>query len=97
MSYIIAGTISTIKDLWFIGDEFVNKMYHALQAIQTENRVVKKRDLFIYEEFNVKCFTKNPLTNVHSVATRLVNALIKALNDHNHLPRLIIVIPNRDM
>ena len=62
-----------------------------------KNRLDKRPDLFIHEEFNVKCFTARPLSVVRSVATHIVNALIKALCEFNKLPKLIIILPHDDL
>ena len=86
-----------IKDLWFIGDKFVHDTYHTIQDIQKANRMEKRADLFIQEEFNLKCFTARPLSLVRNVATRLINALIKALSDTNKLPKIIVIIPHDDL
>ena len=53
-----------------------------------------QKDMFIYEQFNVKCFTLNPLSALHNVPARIVNAFIKALNECNKLPEFVIVIPD---
>ena len=71
--------------------------YHTLQDIQTQNRLSKTKDLFIHEEFNVKCFTARPLSLVRSTLARIMNALIKALDEVNKLPRLIVVLPHDDL
>ena len=89
--------MTAFKDLWIIGNDFVNKIFHALPALQTENCLAKQQELYIYEQFNVKCFTGNPLSSVRNIGTRLVNAYIKALNDYNKLPRFVLVIPNNDV
>ena len=84
------------KDIWFIGDAFVNDIYHELQNLQ-ESRKRHKQSLYIYQEFNVKCFTTNPLANIKNVAVRLLNAFIKALNDNNKLPKYVVFIPDWDL
>ena len=80
----ISGLIDAIKDLWIIGDKFIHGTFHTLQKIQRENKLAKRREFYIYEEYNVCCFTANPLSNVHNTAARILNSLIKALNDYNN-------------
>ena len=89
--------VTAFKDLWIIGDDFVNKIFHPLPALQTENHLAKRQELYIYEQFNMKCFTANPLSSVRNIGTRLVNAYIEALNDYDKLPRFVLVIPNNDV
>ena len=89
--------MEAFNDVWFIGDTFVTNTYHTLQAIQTKNRLDKRKDLFLHEQFNLKCFTARPLSLVQSVPTHIVNALIKALDEVNKMPHMIIIIPHDDL
>ena len=56
---------------------------------------------YVYTQYNVKCFTSNPISTVKSVPARLVNCLIKAINEgatkEERLSRLIVIIPDWDM
>ena len=52
---------------------------------------------YVYRYFNVRCFTSNPETNDKTVIARLVNCLIKALNEEEKLPHIIVMIPNWDI
>ena len=52
---------------------------------------------FVYQQFNVKCFTSRPACTTRSVPARLINILIKALNEAVKLPRFIIVVPDWDL
>ena len=59
--------------------------------------MLKKERPYIYDFYNVRCFIRNPLSDVKNVLTRLVNALVKVLNEATKLPRFIRVIPNQDI
>ena len=76
----------------------MNETYHALQAMKTQ-AVINNRDSipYLYEFYNVKYFTTNPLSSVRDVLARLVNALIKAINDNQRLPHIILVVPDTDL
>ena len=52
---------------------------------------------FLYEHFNFEMFFTNPLSPTRPVMVRILNALIRALNKHEHLPQYIIVIPDIDI
>ena len=65
--------------------------------MQTKNRLAKRRELYVYEQYNVRCFTANPLSVIRNAATRFVNAFIKALNDYPFLPHLVLIIPQTDL
>ena len=65
--------------------------------MKTEVKIAKRPIPYIYESYNISCFTTNPLSDIHNMMTRLVNCLVKALNDNSTLPRFIIVIPEVDL
>ena len=90
----IAGEITAWRDLWIIGDDFINEIFHELQRVHEEAGDKNRQDLFIYDYFNVKCFTPNPLSMLKNVTARLVNAFVKALNENNRMPSFILVIPD---
>ena len=85
------------NDLWIIGDDFVNNIYHALPAMNMTAKLKQKEVPYIYNYFNVKCFTSKPLSTTRSVPAHLVNCLIKALNEQKVLPRIIAIIPDWDI
>ena len=57
----------------------------------------KKPPPFIYDEYNVRCFTSNPLSTMRNVPVKLVNAFIKAANQNQKLPRIVVFIPDWDL
>ena len=94
----IADPIIALKDCWIIGDLFVSEIYHELPAQNQENRSANAKQLYIYRNYNVKCFSTHLLAppKANPVA-RLVNALVNAVNENRYLPRLIVIIPDRDI
>ena len=83
-----------LRDLWIIGDDFMNKIFHELQKLHESAKDRNWQDLFMYSQFNVKCFTPNPLSSLRNIAARIVNAFIKALNENNKMPDMVLVIPD---
>ena len=59
-----------------------------------EAKFEKTDNLYIHEQYNVTTFTPNPNSLLRDVMAKMVNVLIKALNDTLKLPRLIVVIPD---
>ena len=85
--FIIVDPIIALKDCWIIGDLFVSEVYHELPAQNQENRSANTKQLYIYRNYNVKCFSAHPLTppKANPIA-RLVNALVNAVNENRYLP-----------
>ena len=49
---------------------------------------------YVYDYFNIRCFPSKPASTNASIPARLVNCLIKATNEIEKLPRIIVVIPD---
>ena len=96
-TFLTAGVVLAIKDVWFVGDQFINDTFHAFPTMYNESKLAKTRKPYLYEYYNVKHFSTNPLSMVRNILAHLVNALIKALNDNDKIPRLIIVVPDSDI
>ena len=95
--FVDNSNVVPISDIWFIGDSFVNDYYHALPMMVTQARKDKSDPPDIYKQYTVKCFTSSPSTKMESVPARIVNSIVKALNDTHKLPRFIIIIPDWDL
>ena len=95
--FLFPVEIKALKQLWFIEDEFVNETYHSLASMKCDYVVEKKPLPFVYQHYNVSCYTTNPLAQNKDVISRLLNCFIKALNDHAYLPQVIIMIPDHDL
>ena len=93
------GQVKAQKEVWFIGDQFVNDTYHAVKEIQVAAKGNWKDTLYIHREYEINCFTSNPLSMEKNILVHLLNAFIKALNDKEcvKLPRLVVFIPDWDI
>ena len=83
--------------MWILGDAFLLDVFAHLSKIRLEAIRAKSPTPFIYDQYNIKFFTANPLSEVRSMLTKLVNSLIKALNEATKLPRFVLVIPDLDV
>ena len=94
---MFTGQIKAFHDVWFIGDDFLTEIYHTFLRMRDEAVKSQCRPPYVFEQYNVACFTPNPQTLLKDVLARLINCLIKALNDAVKLPRLIVIIPEEDL
>ena len=95
--YNISGEVKAVKDVWLIGDQFLMETYHELSTMKSAAVTDRKKPPFIFQFYNVYTFTMNPLSLQHDVLARIVNCLIKGLNDNVKLPSLLIMIPDHDL
>ena len=93
-----ASKVKAIRDLWFIGDNFVNETYHALQEMLRDAKADRKDGPYVYEMYNVHCFTSKPASLTRSIPARLVQTVSsRCLMNHTTSPRFIIIIPDWDI
>ena len=86
------------KDIWFIGDRFINEIYHTLQWLEREAKINKKEAPYVYEFYNITCLSVDETSSgIKSIMTRLVNAYIHGLNTTTQLPRFVLIIPDADI
>ena len=86
-----------MNDLWVIGDRFIHDIFYALGKLKTQASMKQKELPYMYNYFNISCFTSNPKSFERNTLARIVNCLVKALNDTVKLPRLILVVPDEDI
>ena len=95
--FVDTSKIVAISDIWFISDKFIHDHYHMLPLMLVQANMNKRDKPYMYDQYNVKCFTRPPLSQTRSVPVRIVNSLVKALNEAQKLPRFVIVILDWDI
>ena len=68
-----------------------------LPVLKTQNKLRKNKDLYLQSDYNISAYFTNPENPLKPTITRILNALIKALNDTDHLPKYILVICDKDI
>ena len=82
--------------IWIIGDHFLKE---ALQPLfDMRNHTVKQDKLlpYLFRHYNVSGHHPTSAA-VHNVITRFLNTFVEALNEHNLLPKFIIIVPDKDL
>ena len=74
----------------------MTELFPTLQEIKAEAVNAKKPMLYMHDFYNVTGFLATPLAT-DNMLTKLVNCLVKGLNDHDILPRFVLIIPNTDL
>ena len=73
--------VSAFHNVWIIGDIFVNDNFHVFPTIATRAQKNNKRKPYLYDNYNVKCYTTNSQSQTTQVPARIVNSVIKVLKD----------------
>ena len=90
MNFIV-GNVKAIHDIWIIGDQFLRDAMKEL-SMMTKNAKKNKTDPpYMYKMYNISGYFVG-------FGTRgIINPVIDALNDNNHLPRIILIVPHQDL
>lgn len=92
-AYLLTGRIVANKNIWFIGDQFLTDAIAVLSSMQLQN----KDELYIYQAYDVQSFYPNKLCS-DSFGKVVRCCLYEALNEHNRLPAVIVVVTgNKDV
>ena len=89
-----------VMDIWVIGDSFLKDIYSTYQMLEYQGFQNKKATQFYMSDYyNVKFYEKSGATGVsaHNAVVRIINATLEALNGCQTLPRLLLVIINKDV
>ena len=90
--------METFNDLWIVGDEFVQDTHNTLQTLlyqAVKNR--QKASMYLQEHYNVHMYFKNASNGVKWAIGRIINSLIEAINEHHRLPKLILIMIDKDI
>ena len=83
------------EKVWFIGDNFAHQSFE--RFMKGNKKEDGSYNTFTYQNFEVKGFFSYENSYERWAISRMRNALVTALNEHNSLPKLIVVIPDDDI
>ena len=93
---IFSDRVRAFRDAWIIGDEFLRDAAQTFTAIKEKTNLEKRPPPFLFEQFNVRINFANT-TSLANILSRIVNALITELNENDHLPKYILIVPDKDI
>ena len=95
--HLIPDDVEAVKDVWLVGDKMLRTIYATLPAMRRESKLAKLQEPYLYKYYNVKRYYADLNNYTGNALERIQNALIKAINDNQHLPRFLLVFPDRDL
>ena len=95
--YFIVDKVEAIYDVWLIGDEFFSKIYDSLKEWRCRTRAAKSKQPYLYDYYNVFGYYMLRSSGNRYAIGRVLNSLIVGLNTRHRLPRLIILILDKDV
>ena len=97
INFIFTAEVEAIEDLWLIGDSFLRTSYSSLQEMRTDAKVNKITGPYIYDYYNIKAYFQASNGSSSAALFNILNSVIEGLNDKTHLPRYILICPDRDL
>ena len=95
--YFFVDKVEAIYDVWFVGDEFFTKTFSEMQELRRRARAANAKPPYLYDYYNVFGFyTLRSSGNTRSIG-RMLNSLIVGLNTRERLPRLIVLVIDKDI
>ena len=98
MYCLFSDQIAAVKDLWFIGDVFLKDVFYTFRAMKqsSHRKPAAECDPYLHQIYNVKHYESSGNFRMESAMTRILNSLIRVLNENQSLPRLIVVMMDHE-
>lgn len=87
VTFVLSVPVCANKDIWILGDTFLTEAVAVLREIQNQS----KDELYIYSEYDPQIYYPKLLAT-DTFVSQIRCELYTALEEHNKLPALIIII-----
>ena len=95
-SCLISANVKAIDALWLVGDNFMQEVYTSFQNLR--DKAKDKKDIpYVFQQYNVTPYHVPKLSNLRFASTRIFNSFVSGLNEFDHLPKHVMVIPDKDL
>ena len=97
--FVVESDIKAHDGIWILGDMQLNDSHGNLIALCNTRILEKKKQLHLFERFNIKTYYPSLMPATRNPFARMFNQLVKALNQKkNHLlPKIIMILPEKNM
>ena len=65
--------------------------------MKTDNEIRKNKAPYMYDNYNLTAWFCSQIKSPVPVIAKLQNSLVAAMNEYHHMPKLIIIIPDKDV
>ena len=96
IQFRILGYVRGYGKIWIVGDEFCfNTVQQYYKNPKNDDGTLK---MFAYQFFEVRELTASKYaSNTRGFLPRLINLIVKNLNEHSALPKLIVMVLDDDL
>ena len=92
---LFSATQKAAKDVWFVGDAFLNKIFHMYNFLRRQVKLDNRTGPYLLDQYNVTALHCD--SQISSVIAKLQIAVVNELNQCDLLPRMIVVFPDHDI
>ena len=89
--------MKAIHDIWFVGDSFLKMLSDVFDSVKQNAKRPDAAVPFMLNYFNIFCYYQQITSGVKHATARILNSLIEGLNTRPRLPKVLIVMPNKDL
>ena len=86
-----------IQSVICIGDEFLRGISSTMKGMKSDANLEKHVMLYLYQQYNFTMHHPRQMPGTRPSIARILNALIKAFNEDELLPKYIIIMPDKDI
>ena len=90
----IADGVEAIHDLWITGSDFLKEIINGLHALKTAATVNNKEPPYVFQQFNI---INQQAKYIDIGLLKFINPLIRCINEENKLPKILVILPDRDI
>ena len=93
---VISDNIAARDELWIIGDTFVKDSFNALTALKRATIMGGKQPIpYLFNYYDITGHHMKSSANTRGLA-RFINPLVNAMNEEPYLPKIILIIPDKN-
>ena len=87
--------VPALDELWIVGDLFLSFAAEHLKHLHLDRKAQRLKQFFMYHNFDVR-FGHTPIAQEKNILTRLRSAISDLINHNKKLPRILLVIIDKD-
>ena len=93
-TFIYSDNVAVKKKIWFVGDNFLSKVFPTFGTMQREAIITRREELFLYRHFELFASYQPNNVGVRRLIARMFNSFAAAINRDYLIPDYVILMPD---
>ena len=95
--HLNVDNIAALANIWFLGNNILHEWYPSFTALKNQAIKSKMPWPYLFAYYNVDVIYTKQLSDEKTLMGKMLNSLIKKLNEVKHLPRYIVIIFDKEL